>query len=64
MGLWLRKAVWQYVIRAPTRLRSVLGRSHVNRSLRTSNYHDAIWTAHWVALKSSRSAMRLAGLRK
>ncbi|MGQ9368763.1 DUF6538 domain-containing protein [Azospirillum sp. ST 5-10] len=50
-GLWLRGAVWQFRTRVPADLQAVLGRTHVNRSLRTSSYPDAIRAARRVAFE-------------
>jgi len=51
LGLWLRGAVWQFRTRVPADLQAVLGRTHINRSLRTSNYPDAIRAARKVAFE-------------
>ncbi|WP_343054991.1 DUF6538 domain-containing protein [Azospirillum oleiclasticum] len=51
MGLWLRGAVWQFRTRVPADLQAVLGRTHVNRSLRTSSYPDAIRVARRVSVE-------------
>ncbi|WP_144428142.1 DUF6538 domain-containing protein [Azospirillum thiophilum] len=51
MGLWLRGAVWQFRTRVPADLQAVLGRTHINRSLRTSSYPDAIRAARRVAFE-------------
>ncbi|MCW2238216.1 DUF6538 domain-containing protein [Azospirillum canadense] len=50
-GLWMRGAVWQYRTRVPADLHAVLGRSHINRSLRTSSYPDAIRAARRIAFE-------------
>ncbi|MDQ2102684.1 DUF6538 domain-containing protein, partial [Azospirillum isscasi] len=50
-GLWLRGAVWQFRTRVPADLQAVLGRTHINRSLRTSRYPDAIRAARRVAFE-------------
>ena len=50
-GLWLRGTVYQYRVRVPVELRQRLGRSHVNRSLRTSSYAEAIRMARRVAFE-------------
>lgn len=50
-GLWLRGAVWQFRTRVPADIQAVLGRTHINRSLRTSSYPDAIRAARRVALE-------------
>ncbi|WP_425485335.1 DUF6538 domain-containing protein [Azospirillum oleiclasticum] len=46
MGLWLRGAVWQFRTHLPADLQAVLGRTHINRSLRTSSHPDAIRAGH------------------
>ena len=51
MGLWLRGAVWQFRTRVPPDLQGVLGRTHINRSLKTSSYPDAIRAARRVAFE-------------
>jgi hypothetical protein len=53
-GLWLRGAVWQFRTRVPVELRSRLGRTHLNRSLGTSSYPDAIRMARKVAFDIER----------
>jgi hypothetical protein len=53
-GLWLRGAVWQFRTRVPAELRSRLGRTHLNRSLGTSSYPDAIRMARKVAFDIER----------
>jgi hypothetical protein len=50
-GLWLRGAIWQFRTRVPADLQAVLGRTHVNRSLRTGSYPDAIRAARRVAFE-------------
>ncbi|CAO3448881.1 Integrase [Azospirillum largimobile] len=50
-GLWLRGAVWQFRTRVPADIQAVLGRTHINRSLRISNYPDAIRAARRVAFE-------------
>jgi len=50
-GLWLRGTVYQYRVRVPVELRERLGQSHVNRSLRTSSYTDAVREARRVAFE-------------
>ncbi|MGY0715379.1 DUF6538 domain-containing protein, partial [Azospirillum argentinense] len=50
-GLWLRGAVWQFRTRVPADLQAVLGRTHINRSLRTGSYPDAIRAARRVAFE-------------
>ncbi|WP_396022005.1 DUF6538 domain-containing protein [Azospirillum agricola] len=50
-GLWIRGAVWQFQTRVPADLQEVLGRTRINRSLRTSNYPDAIRAAHRLAFE-------------
>lgn len=48
-GLWLRGTVWQLRIRVPADVRERIGRTHVNRSLRTSIYAEAVRKARTVA---------------
>lgn len=48
-GLWLRGAVWQLRIRVPADVRELVGCTHVNRSLRTSVYAEAVRVARTVA---------------
>ncbi len=50
-GIWLRGTVWQYRTRVPAELRLLLGSTHVNRSLGTSNYSDTIRAARKVAFE-------------
>ena len=50
-GLWLRGAVWQFRTRVPADLQAVLGRTHINRSLQTSRYPDAIRAARRIAFE-------------
>ena len=50
-GLWQREAVWQYRTRVPADLQAILGRTHINRSLRTSSYPDAIRAARSVTFE-------------
>jgi hypothetical protein len=50
-GLWLRGTVYQYRVRVPVEVRERLGRSHVNRSLHTSSYTDAVRAARKVAFE-------------
>lgn len=48
-GLWLRGTVWQVRIRVPADVRESVGRTHVNRSLGTSVYAEAVRKARTVA---------------
>ena len=57
-GLWLRGTVYQYRVRVLVELRQRLGRSHLNRSLRTSSYAEAIRMA-----RQSRSRSRACSTR-
>jgi integrase len=50
-GLWLRGSVYQYRVRVPVELRERLGRTHINRSLGTRSYPDAIRAARRVAFE-------------
>jgi hypothetical protein len=43
--------VWQFRTRVPADLQAVLGRTHVNRSLRTGSYPDAIRAARRLAFE-------------
>ncbi|QCN95318.1 hypothetical protein D3093_08650 [Azospirillum argentinense] len=47
----MRGAVWQFRTRVPADLQEVLGRTHINRSLRTSSYPDAIRAARRAAFE-------------
>ncbi|TWA62229.1 hypothetical protein FBZ84_1111, partial [Azospirillum baldaniorum] len=47
----MRGAVWQFRTRVPADLQAVLGRTHINRSLRTSSYPDAIRAARRIAFE-------------
>ena len=40
-GLWRRGAVYQYRVRVPVDLVTAIGRSHINRSLKTTSLRDA-----------------------
>lgn len=43
--------MWQFRTRVPADLQAVLGRTHINRSLRTSSHPDAIRAARRVAFE-------------
>ncbi|WP_407938351.1 DUF6538 domain-containing protein [Novosphingobium barchaimii] len=40
-GLWRRGTIFQYRVRVPADVATVLGRSHISRSLNTSSMRDA-----------------------
>ena len=50
-GIWLRGAVWQFRMRVPCEVVAAVGRKFVNRSLRTSDYREAIRQARIVAFE-------------
>jgi hypothetical protein len=50
-GLWLRGTVWQFRTRVPCDAVPTVGRQFVNRSLRTSDYREAIRQARIVAFE-------------
>ncbi|WP_425540712.1 DUF6538 domain-containing protein [Rhodoblastus acidophilus] len=59
-GLWLRGTVWQFRMRVPRECEETVGRKFVSRSLRTSDYREAIRKARLVAseLQQSFDAIR------
>ena len=58
-GLWRRGAVYQYRVRVPQDVRPQLGRTHVNRSLRTSSYTEAVRLARKAAFEVEQMFDRL-----
>lgn len=42
IGIWRRGNVWQYRIRVPSDIRSILHREFINRSLKTAYYGEAL----------------------
>ena len=57
-GLWLRGTVWQFRMRVPRDCVGTVGREFVNRSLRTSDYRQAIRHARIVAFEIEQTFRR------
>ncbi|MED5547709.1 MAG: site-specific integrase [Pseudomonadota bacterium] len=52
-GLWRRGGVYQFRVRVPADLVALFGRTHINRSLRTASYRDALATARTISMEIS-----------
>jgi integrase len=51
VGLWRRGAVYQYRVRVPQALVTVLGKREINRSLKTTSFRDAVRTVRRIAFE-------------
>ncbi|WP_353960765.1 DUF6538 domain-containing protein [uncultured Novosphingobium sp.] len=51
LGLWRRGAVYQYRVRVPLDLVTVVGRTHLNRSLKTARREEALRAVRKVAFE-------------
>ena len=51
LGLWRRGAVYQYRVRVPHSLVTVLGKREINRSLKTTSFSDAVRTVRKIAFE-------------
>lgn len=62
-GLWRRNAVYQYRVRVPADLKSVVGATHINRSLRTPSFTVASRLVRTMAYGMKKSFEALMGCR-
>ncbi|WP_373487266.1 DUF6538 domain-containing protein [Blastomonas sp.] len=50
-GIWRRGGVYQFRVRVPADLVVAIGKTHINRTLRTASYPDALGRCHLMALE-------------
>ena len=60
-GLWRRGAVYQYRVRVPADLKSLVGATHINRSLRTTSFTVASRLVRTMAYEIEKSFEALKG---